>query len=127
MALDLYKMKRNRVDQIRGQETINQVEHVASAGAKLVMGGVLVPGDVLTEDPATAPVKVLAGSILRLQVAADTFVAFGDDPAAAPLNGPVGAATSPGLKLPAGYHLVVATGDFMRTSATPTRTEVVTI
>lgn len=127
MADDLNKMKRNRLDRIRGQETIHQIEHVASAGAKLVMSGALVPGDVMTDDPSAAPVKVLAGSILRIQVAADTYIAFGDEPAEAPLNGVIDATTTPAIKLPAGYAIVIATGDFMKTSSAPTRVEVITV
>jgi hypothetical protein len=125
--MDLEKIKRARLTQLRGQETVNQVEHIDSAGAKLVMGGVLVAGDVMTADPSAAPVKVLAGSILRIQVSADTYVAFGDDPTASPLSGAISSSTSPAIKLPAGYHLVVATGDFVRMSAAPTRCEIIAI
>jgi len=126
--VDLQKTKRNRMTQVRGQEVTNQIEHVDSAGAKLTLGGVLVAGTVIpaATDLSTTPTLVKTGTLLRIQVAADTYVAFGDEPAAAPLSGTIDATTSPALKLPAGYHLVVATGDFIKTSANPTRVEMIT-
>lgn len=111
---------KNRMKSVRGQEIINQIEHVDQAGARLVMGGVLVPGDVITADVSVASVLVGVGSILRIQVGADTYVAFGDD-----TLGAVSITTTPAIKLPAGYHLVVATDDFIRASASFTRLEVI--
>lgn len=122
MPIDLRAIKRARLDAIQGQETINQIEHVASAGARLVYQGALVPGDVLTNDFAAAAVLVGVANILRIQVAGDTYIAFGDDTLAA-----VTAATSPALKLPAGYHIVVATDLWMRSSGPLTRVEVVSV
>ena len=126
--VDLQKTKRNRMTQTRGQEVTNQIEHIDSAGAKMVIGGVLVAGTLIpaASDISTTPYQVKTGTLLRIQVAADTYVAFGDEPASAPLNAAIDATTSPALKLPAGYHLVVATGDFIRTSANPTRVEMIT-
>lgn len=131
--LDLQKIKRARLDVIQGQETIQQIEHIASAGAKLVMSGALVAGEVLSASDLTAAaasggVKVIVGSVLRIQVSADTYVQFSNidnDTTDSPLTSAPDATTSPALKLPSGYHIVVATGDFMRCSASPTRVEVV--
>lgn len=124
MADDLNKMKRNRLHSIRGQETINQVEHVTDAGAKLMMGGVLVAGDVITDDVSAAGVKVYSGSICRIEVSATTYVAFGADPS----MGAVSVTTTPALKLStAGVYLVVATDDFIRASAAFTRMEVISL
>lgn len=114
------KIKRDRLGTIQGQESINQIEHVADAGARLVYQGCLIPGDILTSDASAAAVLVKAGTILRIQVGSDTYVAFGGAALVA-----VDVNTTPGLKLPAGYHIVVATDDYMRTSANPTRVEMV--
>ena len=118
--MDFYGLKRNRLGLIQGQETVNQIEHCHAAGAKLVMSGVLVPGIVITTDPSSAPVLVHKGTILRIQTTAALYVAFDDTGAL----GSVSATTSPGLYLPAStISLVVATGDFLATSAAPTRIE----
>jgi len=122
-SVDLRAIKRARLDQIRGQETINQVEHVASAGAKLVYTNCLVPGTVITADISAAPVLVEPGSILRIQTAGDTYIAFSADDSL----GAVSSSTSPGLKLPVGYHVVIATDNFIRASAAVTRLEVVKV
>jgi hypothetical protein len=122
-APELKSIKTNRTKAgTRGQEVRDQVEHIDSAGAKLVYQGCLVPGQVITDDTSSAARLVGAGSILRIQVGADTYVAFGDDQL-----GAVTASTSPGLKLPAGYHTVIATSDWIRTSAALTRLEVVSV
>lgn len=124
MPVDLYSMKRARLKAVQGQETVNQVEHIRQAGAKLVMDGVLVPGDVVAADTSAAGVLVKAGSICRIQVTADTYVAFGPDSIAA-----VTSSTTPALKLVGvagrdGVYMVVATDDFIRSSAALTRLEV---
>lgn len=122
MAIDYYKLKRARLRDIRGQETINQVEHVEAAGAKLMMGGVLVPGDLLTDDTSSAPRLVGGGNLLRIEVGSTTYIAFDDVPANLAT---VDATTTPALKLAAGVWLVAATGDFVKTSAAATRIEVI--
>lgn len=114
------QLKKNRMRQTIGQETLNQIEHLDNAGAKIVTLGVLIPGDVITSDTSAAGVLVREGSICRIQVSADTYVAFGDSDI-----GSVSSATSPALKLASGYHLVVATSDYIRTSANVTRLEVI--
>lgn len=125
MAIDLYALKRNRLKAIQGQETVPQVEHIHQAGAKLVMSDVIVPGDVITTDTSAAGVLVKVGSICRIQVTSDTYVAFGPSDTMAAVT----SATTPGLKLVGvagrdGVYLVVATDDFIRTSAAVTRLEV---
>lgn len=117
------KLKRMRLDNITGQETKTQIEHVSSAGAKLVMGNALVAGIVVTDDVSAAGVLVDTGSILRIQTSADTYVAFGTSPAMSAVD----VNTSPAIKLPAGYHIVVATDDFIRASAAFTRLEVINV
>ena len=109
-----------------GQETANQIEHINKAGAKAVTEPVLVPGEVVTTDTSAAPVFVGRGNLLRIEVTADTYVAFGEDPSTSPIDVAVTAASTPAVKLPSGYHLVNATEDFIRTSAVLTRLEVIT-
>lgn len=122
MTTDLYKVKRNRLKTIQGQETIHQVEHMKSAGAKLIMGGVLIPGQVITTDASAAPVLVKAGSVCRIEVSAATYVTFYPDTTGAAVD----ATTTPGLKLgTAGVYLVVATDDYIRSSVALTRLEVI--
>lgn len=137
--IDQRKIKRARLDNIVGQETISQMEHVGSAGAKLVMSGALVPGRILdaagiTAATASGGVLVGVGNILRIQVAGDTFIQFSNidqDADDSPLTSAPDANTSPALKVPVAapgpYHIVVATGNFMRCSAAPTRVEIIEI
>lgn len=119
--MDYEKLKRNRLRVIQGSETQMQVEHLAEAGAKVVTQGVVVPGNVVTTDTSTTSVLVKIGSILRIEVTADTYIAFGDEPIAVAVT----ATTSPAAKLKAGMTLVVATADFVRTSIAVTRMEVI--
>lgn len=123
MGLDYNKIKRNRLKNVQGQESANQMEHIVTAGAKLIMGGVLVPGDVITSDPSSAPILVGAGNILRLEFSGTAYIAFGKDPSTAPTNAAITSSTTPALKLVAGTYLVVATDDFFASSANPTRIE----
>jgi hypothetical protein len=120
--MDYLALKKARRKLTIGQETLNQVEHIFNAGAKLIMGGVLVQGTVITDDPSSAPVLIGIGKVLRIQVAADTYLAFYPDDSAVTVD----STTSPALKLPAGYHLVVATDYFLAMSAAPARLEVIT-
>ena len=122
--MDFFKLKRHRLTLMQGQETINQVQHCHAAGAQIILGGVLVPGVVVTADPSAAPILVKSGSILRIQVTTALYLAFGDDPAT---MSAITSATSPGLYLPPGMSLVVATEDFLATSANPTRIEVLEV
>lgn len=102
-----------------GSETMNQVMYIDDTGSQAVTGDILAPGRVITSDTSAAGVLVGKGSILRLQVAADTYVAFGES-----TIGAVSSTTSPGLKLASGYYLVCATDDYIRMSANATRLEV---
>jgi hypothetical protein len=120
--MDYQAIKRSRLKMIQGQETINQVEHLAPAGAKIVTSGVIVPGKVVATDTSAAPVLIGIGSILRIEVTADTYLAFGDETLAA-----VTVTTSPAIKLKPGITLVCATDDFVRTSAALTRLEVIEV
>ena len=118
--MDYNALKRNRLRVIQGSETQMQVEHLAEAGAKIVTMGVIVPGNVVTADTSAAVALVKIGSILRVTVTADTSIAFGDSTLAA-----VTASTSPAALLGPGTHLVVATDDYVRTSASVKRLEVI--
>jgi len=105
---------------IRGKDKIEQLQHQDEANAKKVMGDILVPGEVITDNVSTASVQVGKGNICRIRVTAQAYVAFGDDSL-----GAVSATTSPGLELQTGTHLVVATDDFIRMSADPDRLEII--
>jgi hypothetical protein len=112
-------MKR-RIKQITGQETLNQIEHIESAGARAVMGNVLSVGDVITADTSATAVLVGTGSILRIEATAGTIIAFGESGMAA-----VDGTTTPAFKHPGGFILINATADWVRTSAAVTRMEVI--
>lgn len=106
----------------KGPEVMLQDEYVLSANARKVMNDVLVPGAVITDNISSGGVAVGKGNLIRIRVAAATFVAFSDDPAI----GTVSSTTNPGLELPvAGTYLVVATGKYVRASANAARLEVV--
>lgn len=117
---DVSTLRRARRFYTQGQESIQQVEHVFNIGAKMVTAGVLGVGKVITADPSSAPVLVSVGSLVRLQVSADTYVSF----VANSTDSIATSTTSPALKLSAGYYLVVATDNFLTCSANPTRIEV---
>lgn len=107
---------------VKSAGKITQDEHLDAAKASKIVDGILVPGEVVdltANDISTAGRLVKTGSLLRIQVAADTYVAFGDSTIAA-----VDATTSPAIKLPAGYHLLVSTADFIRASANASRLEI---
>lgn len=111
-----------KLRKVRGSESITQLEHLDAAGSKIVTQGILVPGEVISADISAGGVLVGEGSICRIKVTADTYISFGNDPASMPA---VTSATTPGLLLPAGIHLVVATDEFIRASAAVARLEVV--
>lgn len=109
---------------VKGPNTITQEQHLDSAQAKKVIGDLLVPGTVVppATDISAAAIQVGKGNILRIRVAAQTYVAFSADPAL----GAVSATTSPGIELnTAGVYLVVATEEFVRASANPARLEII--
>jgi hypothetical protein len=121
MTVDIQSLKRARLKTIQGQETVHQVAYLPQAGAILSLDVLQIPGDVVTADISAAPYLVGIGSILRIQVTGDTYIAFGN-----PDNGfagPITAATSPALKLSAGYYFVVATDNFVMASTNPARVE----
>jgi uncharacterized protein (DUF2237 family) len=79
-----------------------------------------VPGKVVTANLSTGWTEVGRGNILRIQVAADTYVAFTDIEGD---SSSVSVTTSPAVKLPAGDHYVLCQAKFVRASANPTRVE----
>jgi len=110
-----------KIKKVQGQAQIVQLQHLDEASAQTVTEGVLVPGKVVpaATDTSAAGVLVGKGSLIRVQVSADTYVAFG-----ASDIGAVAEATSPGLKLASGYYLIRATDDYFRSSADVTRLEI---
>lgn len=104
----------------KGPNVINQDEHLDAANARKVTEGVIIPGDVKTDDASAAGVYVGKGNICRIEVTADTYVAFGAD-----AIGAVDSSTSPASKLKSGISQVVATDDYIRSSAALTRLEVI--
>lgn len=109
----------NRTGGVRGQESKEQVRYLDQLGSDAVTGDVLGPGEVITDDTSLAGVLVKWGSILRIEAAAGTYIAFGDS-----AIGAVSATTSPGFKHPGGFILINATDNFIRSSAALTRLEV---
>lgn len=108
------------LNKIKAAGNIPQAEHLDNGNSKKVTGDVLSPGPVITADISAAGVYVGQGSLLRIRVAAATFIAFGDSTIGAVTN-----ATSPGLELnSAGVYLVSATADWVRASANPARVEI---
>ena len=94
------------------------------------VGGLDFNGRVLTTDISLAPVLISStvGStvaqtvILRVQVTVDTYIAFcGIDDQLTSVN----ASTSPALKLSAGWHYILASGDYVMASSNPTRIEII--
>ena len=81
------------------------------------------PAKVVTDNISTAAVLIGKGNIIKIHVAADTYVAFSDDSA----FGTVSATTTPAVLLNAGMHYVVCTGDYVRASANATRLELLEI
>jgi hypothetical protein len=84
---------------------------------------VKLPGKVITGDTAAAGISVGKNNIIKIHVAVDTYVAFGDD-ATMPV---VSVTTTPGLLVNAGMHYIICTGDFVRTSTAVTRLELLEI
>lgn len=109
MFIGVYMSK----DKARKMLTKN-VQEIAQA-----LTAVKMPAKVLTDNISTGWVKVGKGNVVRLQVGADTYVAFDDDGVGAAVS----ATTSPAVKLDAGYHYVVCQGEYIRASANATRIE----
>lgn len=105
-----------------GPNKIKQAEHLDDAQSRRVTKGILIPGRVIAPAVSivTAGREVGKGNICRLEVSADTYVAFGEGDIAA-----VTIATTPAIKLAAGVHLIVATGDFIRASLVQVRLEII--
>lgn len=79
-----------------------------------------VPGKVITSDLSAAWIQVGQGNIIRMQVSADTYVAFSD------VEGDVSTVSvtsTPAVKLLSGDHYVLCQAKYVRTSANPTRVE----
>jgi hypothetical protein len=85
--------------------------------------GLKLPGKLVTANISTAAVKVGKNNIIKVHVAADTYMAFSDDAA----FGAVSVTTDPGLLLNAGMHYVICTGEYVRASANPSRIELLEI
>lgn len=83
-----------------------------------------IAGKVVTDDISAAWVNVGETNIVRLVVTANTYVAFSnlDAPSAT-----VTATTTPAVMLIPGEHYVVCTGKWIRTSAAPSRVELLAL
>lgn len=81
--------------------------------------GLKVPGELISTNLSTAYTKVGKGNVIRLEVSADTYVAFASETG----GGAVSASTSPAVKLPTGDHYVYCVDEFIRTSANVDRSE----
>lgn len=103
------------INKIRKLLTMNLVD-VANA-----LVSIKVPGQVITVDISAGWVDVGEGNILRLEVGADTYIAFEDEDKGAGIA--VSITSDPGLKLPAGYHYVICQSRWVRASANPIRKE----
>lgn len=118
----------DRKKPVKGAERVRQDEHMDEALSKKCVTGILIPGTLITDNITTAPRLVGKGNVCRIRITAGNapaYIAFGDDPTAAPLNAPITSATDPGLELfSAGTYLVVSRGDFIRSSSVATRFEV---
>jgi hypothetical protein len=79
-----------------------------------------VPGKVVTSDLSAGWVQVGQGNIIRMQVSADTYVAFSDVEGDAST---VSVTSTPAVKLLSGDHYVLCQAKYVRTSANPTRVE----
>ena len=88
------------------------------------IGPITHVGTVMTDDISAAWVEVEKGSLIRVQITADTYFSFSENDKGAVT---VTAATTPGLKLSAGYHYIVASCDFIRASANPSRIELLQV
>ncbi len=80
-----------------------------------------VAGDIIT-DNLTTLTEVGLGNILKVVLAAQSYVVFADDSGSS-IVADVNA--SPALDLPTGTHYVLCTGDFIRMSVNPTRKELI--
>lgn len=79
-----------------------------------------VPGKVIASDLSASWVQVGQGNIIRMQVSADTYVAFSDVEGD---TSTVSVTSTPAVKLPSGDHYVLCQAKYVRTSANPTRVE----
>jgi len=110
----------------KGPSKLVNQEHVDCALAKATID-VLAPGEVLTDDFAAAWEVVGKGCLVRVELSAETFIAFASDAAGKGVSTGAAAVTvssTPAIQLPAGYHILRATGAFMRASTNPDRVEV---
>jgi hypothetical protein len=98
---------------VRKLVTLNTVD-VAQA-----LQALKIPGKVISANISTNWADVGQGNILRIQVSADTYVAFSDDTSGSAPS----VTTSPAVKLPAGDHYVLCQARYVRASANPTRVE----
>ena len=83
----------------------------------------LIPGKVISANLSSSWVEVGQGNILRIQVSADTYVAFSDDTSGTAVT----ATTSPAVKVLAGDHYVLCQAKYIRASANPVRAELLEI
>lgn len=105
------------------QDTIRKFLTKSTVDVGQALVSLKYPGKVITDSMSAAAVKVGTSNIIKVHVAADTYVAFSDDAA----FGAVTVTTSPAVLLPAGMHYVLCQCDYVRMSANPTRVELLKV
>lgn len=100
---------------------IDQLSYTEKAKARKTMDVLVIP-DLVIADASGAGVKVGKGNLLRVEGTSGGYLSFG---AGTTMAAPVVADASGTIKTPAGFFFIVATDDFVRTSAAM-RIEVVT-
>ena len=99
---------------------MNSSEKLRGNTPKVSEGIIVPPKKLITADTTTAR-DVSEANILRVRVTATTYLAFGKD-----ANIPaVTASTQNAIELEAGTYLIAVIGDFVRTSLSVARMEVV--
>lgn len=82
-------------------------------------------GTPILVDISAGWVHVGIGNIVRVVVAANTYIAFDDADLGAGVA--VSATSNPSVMVVTGEHYVIASGDWIRASANPTRVEILAV
>lgn len=109
---------------LRGkQSSIRRGLSSSASDVARTFGSLESVGEVITADSSAAGVLIGLGNIIRVQAAVDTYVAFGTSDI-----GAVSVTSSPAVKILAGEFVhIIASADYMRSSAAFTRIEVIHI
>ena len=102
----MYKVKPGAT----GAAKIDQLKYIERSKSDKVTDVLVAPESVIAD--ASSAQKVGKGSLLRVEGQANQYIAFGDESIGAP-----GAGTQTAVKTPADFFYIVATDEFVRTSA----------